>query len=767
MEMDPETLETLKAELAQIVKDNNAMREKVAALKANKAPQSEVDNGVKELKRLKTELERLNKLVNPAGENIFEAQREELEDLTKRRFFYRQAFDIYGGTAGFFSYGPPGSAVKTNLIDLWRRHFAIEENLFEIEDTCIMPYRVLEASGHVERFNDYMVKDTGDTSKFYRADKLLEERLEELMKEPDCTPAQRSEYQTAFNKADAHDSAESLHADLVKYGVKAPETGNDISEPYQFNLMYPVPIGPAGDQGGFLRPETAQGIFLNFKYCLEQNGGHIPFGICQVGKAFRNEIAPRGGLIRQREFTQAEIEYFVPPGDKPHSKFKNVAGLELELFPQFEQMNALPTVKTNLGEAVSKGKIANETLGYFIGRTYLFLERAGVRPAHIRFRQHLPTEMAHYACDCWDAEIEFSHGWVECIGIADRSAFDLDAHAKVSGTDLKATRNLPEPRIEEVCELSKKANGMVGKDFKADKAAVLGYLSGLDTAAALAMKEAGGGTVDINGKSFTLEAKHVDFTVTQKKISTESFTPNVIEPSFGIDRILCALFEHCYSCREIEDEKPTEDKKAKKGKGASQKEKMKRHVLSFKPDIAPFKCAVLPLMANTIRHEKYEEIYTGIAQGMNRLGVSTRTDESGVAIGKKYARHDELGIPFAITIDGTTFEDNTITLRERDSCRQVRMPIAVVADEVQKLCTNNKTWADIRASYQNVANEAEKAFTGNAEVAAAPVANAQQTTEAYITQHNLRAILQDAVNNVVSSQPADPIAALVAALAKK
>merc|ERR1712166_778523 len=162
-----------------------------------------------------------------------------------------------------------------------------------------------------------MVKDTLCPDKFYRADKLLEECLEELLKTPGLTEAKRVEYQASFNMADAHACAEDLHKELVKYNVVAPDTGNPLSDPYEFNLMYPVPIGPAGDQGGFLRPETAQGIFLNFKFCLEQNGGNVPFGICQTGKSFRNEIAPRGGLIRTREFTQAEIEYFVPPGEKP------------------------------------------------------------------------------------------------------------------------------------------------------------------------------------------------------------------------------------------------------------------------------------------------------------------------------------------------------------------------------------------------------------------------------------------------------------------
>jgi len=521
--------------------------------------------------------------------------------------------------------------------------------------------------------------------------------------------------------------------------------------------MYPVPIGPAGDQGGFLRPETAQGIFLNFKFCLEQNGGQLPFGICQVGKSFRNEIAPRGGLIRQREFTQAEIEYLVPPGDKKHPKFKHVADLELMLFPQFEQMNAKPSRKIRLGDAVKSGMIDNETLGFFIGRTYLFLLRVGIKPKHMRFRQHLQTEMAHYACDCWDGEIEFSHGWTECIGIADRSAFDLEAHSAASGTELKATRKLDPPREVEMCELAKKSAGMIGKDFKAQKAAILAHLDTLSTQQRLALKAAGGGKITVDGAEVTLSAQHVDYAVKIEKQSVESFTPNVIEPSFGIDRILYAIFEHSYSCREAEAEEgapPAEEKKKTKGKGAAQMDKMQRHVLEFKAEIAPFKVAVLPLQMTIVRDERYEGVYGRILAKLNMLGVSSRTDDSGVAIGKKYARHDELGIPFAITVDGKTFEDDTVTLRERDSCGQVRIPIANVADEVFKLSSNVTTWA-----------EAQSAYADNA-TAAAPT-DKQAQVEAYLARHNLQGLIQEAVSSVVASQAADPVAALVAALQKK
>ena len=417
-----------------------------------------------------------------SGSAAFAKARPDLDGLIKRRFFYRQAFEIYGGVAGFYTYGPPGAAVKQNLLALWRKHFVIEENLMEVDDTNIMPHDVLFTSGHVERFNDFIVKDSSDANRFWRADKLLEEVMEAKMADKACTPEQKVEYQKVHAQADAY-SAEQLSQVFAQYGIKArgtaarspppphplpaqshlrhvfapsalhcrrahphcrrprrrprrrrprrrlprrrppsppplqaPESGAELTPPEEFNLMFATPIGPSGMIQGYLRPETAQGIFLNFKFCLEQNNYAMPFGIAQVGKAFRNEIAPRSGLIRQREFTQAEIEYFVHPQKKAHPKFAAVGSLQLELLPSPQQLAAQPAVRMSLAEAVAAGTVANETLGFFIGRTYQFLVRAGCKAEHIRFRQHLPDEMAHYACDCWDAEIEMSLGWVECVG---------------------------------------------------------------------------------------------------------------------------------------------------------------------------------------------------------------------------------------------------------------------------------------------------------------------------------------------------------------
>ena len=184
---------------------------------------------------------------------------------------------------------------------------------------------------------------------------------------------------------------------------------------------------------GFLRPETAQGIFVNFKRLLEFNQGKLPFAAAQIGCAFRNEISPRSGLIRVREFTMAEIEHFCDPFDKSHPKFEEVKSTEVLLYSADCQMEGRSVYKTSIAEAVAQKTIANETLGYFMARIQQFLVKIGVDPVKLRFRQHMANEMAHYACDCWDAELLTSYGWVECVGCADRSAYDLSQHSKATG----------------------------------------------------------------------------------------------------------------------------------------------------------------------------------------------------------------------------------------------------------------------------------------------------------------------------------------------
>jgi glycyl-tRNA synthetase len=212
----------------------------------------------------------------------------------------------------------------------------------------------------------------------------------------------------------------------------------------------------------FLRPETAQGHFLNFSRLLEYNNGRVPFASAQIGRSFRNEISPRAGLLRVREFTMAEIEHFVDPDDKSHPRFHEVKDVTLALLDRDTQSAGKTDIRhLTIGEAVSSGLVANETLGYFVARIYLFLTRIGIDPARLRFRQHMSNEMAHYAQDCWDAEIQSSAGWIECVGCADRAAYDLTVHAKRTGASLFVREALKEPIVteREAAEFDKKVIG--------------------------------------------------------------------------------------------------------------------------------------------------------------------------------------------------------------------------------------------------------------------------------------------------------------------
>ncbi|KAI4013334.1 glycyl-tRNA synthetase 1 [Homo sapiens] len=267
----------------------------VRKLKEDKAPQVDVDKAVAELKARKRVLEAKELALQPKDDIV---DRAKMEDTLKRRFFYDQAFAIYGGVSGLYDFGPVGCALKNNIIQTWRQHFIQEEQILEIDCTMLTPEPVLKTSGHVDKFADFMVKDVKN-GECFRADHLLKAHLQKLMSDKKCSVEKKSEMESVLAQLDNYGQQEL--ADLfVNYNVKSPITGNDLSPPVSFNLMFKTFIGPGGNMPGYLRPETAQGIFLNFKRLLEFNQGKLPFAAAQIGNSFRNEISPRSGLIRVR-----------------------------------------------------------------------------------------------------------------------------------------------------------------------------------------------------------------------------------------------------------------------------------------------------------------------------------------------------------------------------------------------------------------------------------------------------------------------------------
>ncbi|KAF8909316.1 hypothetical protein CPB84DRAFT_1843110 [Gymnopilus junonius] len=586
---------------------------------------------------------------------------------------FRLILTNYEGVAGLYDYGPPGSSLQANIIAEWRKHFIIEENMLELDTTVMTPSPVFETSGHVARFADWMVKDvkTGDV---LRADHLVKNVLEARLAGdkkrkkkkavktaavvlPDDVVA---EYENILAQLDNYSGAD-LGELCRKHNLRNPDTDNEVGEPQLFNLM-------------FLRPETAQGHFLNFSRLLDFNNGRVPFASAQIGRSFRNEISPRAGLLRVREFTMAEIEHFVDPEDKRHGRFKEVRDVKITLLDRHvQEAGRSTTAQMTVGEAVDNGIIANETLGYFVARIYLFLIRIGINPQRLRFRQHMANEMAHYATDCWDAEIHNSNGWTECVGCADRAAYDLTVHSTKTGQPLVVRQALKEPIVteKEVPEWNKKA---LGKTFKQDAGVIQKTVESMDQAELTKLKGqlAQGKAVvtTTEGKEFEITPEVL--TVERKTIkqSVREYTPNVIEPSFGLGRILYTLLEHSFWSREQDVER-----------GVCTFTALRR---------SPTKVLVVPLSAR----EEFDPLVNEVSTKLRKAGVFSRVDDSNTSIGKRYARNDELGTPFGVTLDFASVQNRTMTLRERDTMDQRIGPIDEVIAVVTELVFGNITWEE-------------------------------------------------------------------------
>lgn len=660
--------EAVLAPLRSLVKEQGDL---VRQLKAEGRPELDVKKAVAELKTRKKTLEDKELELRPV-ESTFD--RAKMEDLLRRRFFYDQSFAIYGGVSGQYDFGPMGCAMKSNLINAWKSFFILEEQMLEVDCTMLTPEPVLKASGHVDKFADLMVKDAKN-GECFRLDHLIKAHLEKVKADKKTTAEVKSRCDDVIVRLDDM-TKEQLSSIMSEFTIKSPLTGNDLSEPIEFNLMFQTHIGPTGLLRGFLRPETAQGIFVNFKRLLEFNQGKLPFAAAQVGNAFRNEISPRSGLIRVREFTMAEIEHFCDPEDKSHPKFEAVEATEVVLYSACNQMEGKSVFKTTVGEAVRAGTVANETLGYFMARIQQFLVKMGTDPNRLRFRQHMANEMAHYACDCWDAELLTSYGWVECVGCADRSAFDLRQHSKATGVSLVAEKTLPEAKLVDVVEMLPN-KGPIGKAFKKEAKSVCDLLASLsleDIEAHERSLEAEG-HFDLDSGKYCVTKEMVSVKRAQKKVHVEKFVPSVVEPSFGIGRVMYAIFEHNFKTRQGDEQ---------------------RTFFSLPAIIAPLKCSVLPLSNNP----DFTPHVRNISKALTEAEVSHKVDDSSGAIGRRYARTDEVAIPYGICVDFDSLKQpHTATLRERDSMQQVRMNMEDIPGVVKALASEKMTWQNVLEKY--------------------------------------------------------------------
>jgi len=442
---------------------------------------------------------------------------EELVALCKRRGFVYQASEIYGGLQGVYDYGPLGVELKNNLKAAWWRSMVYERDDVEGLDSAILTNpKVLRYSGHEETFADPLV-DCRQCKSRWRADHLASDAC------PRCG-------------------------------------SRDLTEPRPFNLMFKTNVGPVDDGSNFayLRPETAQSIFTNFKNVLDSTSTRLPFGIAQIGKAFRNEITPRNFIFRVREFEQMELEFFVEPGsdDEWHEKW------------------------------------VHERLAWW--------QDQGINGNNLELLRVPEEELAHYSKATVDVMYRFPHGVEELEGIANRTDFDLGAHTKHQGE--------------------------------------------LDIAAA----------VPSNDDSNTRLA-------VQRQEDRRWTVPFVIEPSAGVDRGVLAVLNEAYTVETLAN--------------GSQ-----RTVLSLRPHLAPIKAAVLPLKRN---HDGIVARARALKADLMQLGVGRVLFENTGNIVKGYRRHDEVGTPLCITVDFQTLDDETVTVRDRDTMEQERVNVSVLADHLR------------------------------------------------------------------------------------
>lgn len=568
---------------------------------------------------------------------------ENVMELAKRRGFIWPTSECYGAVAGFIDYGPLGAMMKRRIENIWREFYVIREGYYEIECPTIAQEAVFIASGHVAGFADKMCQ-CPHCKEFLRADHV----------------AEGGGVQNASTMKN-----EELAAALAGCKCLACEEVIGNVEVFGFNLMFKTMIGPGSQRTGYLRPETAQGMFVDFSRLLRFYRDKLPFGAVQIGKSYRNEISPRQGMIRLREFTQAEAEIFVHPAEKNcHPRFKRYADYKMPLLTWVQQQKCEDAVTLSMREAVDKGVIANEYLAYYVALTHEMLVSIGIRPERLRFRQHLPDERAHYATDCWDAEILSDRfGWVETVGLADRTDYDLKAHAKESGTPMTVFIQYDEPKKVPRRRIIPNM-GVLGKQYRNKAKAIFDAL-------AVSTPTADGADVVVDGEKIHIPANLFEVRDEIIDVRGEDIIPHVVEPSYGIDRMCYAVLEQAY------DEDTADGEK--------------RVVMRFSPKVAPVQVAVFPLMTR----DGLEEIADTITRTFHKHGIMAEYDDSG-AIGRRYRRQDEIGTPFAVTVDYDTKENNTVTLRDRDSMKQVRISIGKLPETVSALVEGSIAFAELK-----------------------------------------------------------------------
>jgi len=568
-----------------------------------------------------------------------------INELAKRRGFFWNSYEIYGGVGGFVTYGPLGTRLKQNIENKLRELFVKQTGVFEMESSVITPGKVFEASGHVDHFKEPMVECV-KCNKRFRADHLLEEYAK-------------------IASVDAEKmSLQEIQGALEKHGITCPECGGTFNAPQQFLTMFITTIGPYTGATGYGRPEAAQGIFVEFNRLYAMAREKLPFGVIQIGHALRNEISPRQGLIRLREFTIADLEFFFDPEEPQCSLLKNVENETLRiLLAETRLKDSEETVELTVKDAIAKKIIRAEWQAFFMAMAKKLLIELGVPAEKQRFIEKLSWEKAHYAAQCFDQEVYVDRwGWVEVSGHAYRTDYDLTCHMKASGADMRVYKEYPTP-VEKEQLVVKPVMAKLGPVFKKEAAKVAELLSKVEPETVAASLKANGYYMVGNYKVLP---EHVDISMQKTVVRGTRFIPHVVEPSFGSDRLFYVALEYAYG---VKDD---------------------RVLMSFPRGIAPVQVGVYPLMGKDGLVEKALEVRKMLAEG----GFMVEFDETG-SIGRRYARADEAGVPLGITIDYDTLSNCTVTIRDRDSWQQVRSPIKDLPELLHKYFLGKINFEDL------------------------------------------------------------------------
>jgi len=477
---------------------------------------------------------------------------ETFNSLVKRRgFIWGPSPEIYGGLAGFYSYGPAGMALKNNILNLFRRELRYF-GFGEVECPTIMPEIVWIASGHLERFIDPVIK-CDKCSTLYRADRFLQEQLPDLMIEG-----------LSFQEM------ENL---IQKNNLSCPKCNNVFNKIEEYNLMLKTQVG--NNVTAYLRPETATTTYLLFNRLDQDARRQYPIKVYQFGKAYRNEISPRQGVLRMRAFDQFELQLFI--GKKQEMEFEDYEDIKKNTLPLLDWQNQQKKIdkpqEISLEKAINKKILKKPAYAYCLYVAYYLTKILGIPEELIRYRQHSINERAHYADDAWDLEIKTKQfGWVEICGVHDRTDYDLRRHAEFSKQNFEVTLT-PDSEVKEI--------------------------------------------------------------------------PQILEIAFGIDRIIYCLLETTFNVEEG------------------------RIILKLSPILAPNTVAVFPLVKNK---ENIRNLALKVHRNLLENRINSFYDATG-SIGKRYRRQDEIGTTYCITIDYESLEDNTVTLRNRDTMKQQRVTI--------------------------------------------------------------------------------------------